>query len=444
MPEANASADGAVAQPEVATIVKAVKDGLADTYATKDEVATKDDLNTLNKSMNELKQLVKEKDSAAVAYAEPSRYGRLTAFKTADRAYDFGAALALTLYKEAPKLMGDKKLILPETAARLEKHLTNRGYLTKAAQVEGDNALGGFLVMDQFLNDMIDLRETYGVFPQHARVVAMSSDHVKRPRRVSGYTGYFVGEYASITESNATWDMVTLTARKYAHLATISNELNEDGMIDFAENFAKEAAWDTAKMIDLCGFIGDASSTYAGITGVTQKLLGLSATRANIAGLVVGAGNAWSELTLANMHAVAAKLPRYAQARAKWFVSQAFFDGVMHPLLTAAGGNTMMDLSGGAQQRFLGYPVVITQAMPVVEANDTVCALLGDLSLAAMYGTRRGMNFAVSEHTKFAEDAVQVRSTSRWDINVHDVGNESGTAASRIPGPVVGLLTAAS
>jgi hypothetical protein len=39
---------------------------------------------------------------------------------------------------------------------------------------------------------------------------------------------------------------------------------------------------------------------------------------------------------------------------------------------------------------------------------------------------------------------LTLRGTQRYDINVHDVGNASATASLRQPGPIVGLITAAS
>jgi HK97 family phage major capsid protein len=94
--------------------------------------------------------------------------------------------------------------------------------------------------------------------------------------------------------------------------------------------------------------------------------------------------------------------------------------------------------------RFLGDPVEITQAMPTVEANDTVVALYGNLPSAARLGDRRQTTIALSEHSRFANDEVEVRGTERLDIVVHDVGNAHATAGSRVAGPIVGLLLAAS
>jgi len=312
-------------------------------------------------------------------------------------------------------------------------------------QSEGVNEAGGFLVPEEFGNDLIDLKEQYGVFRRNTKIVPMSSDVQSDPRRTGGLTAVFEGEADTGAVSTLGWDRVSLTAKKLMVLARYSSEISEDSLISMADTLANEMAYAFANKEDECGFNGDGTSTYGGIVGVREKILNLSATRANIAGLVVGTGNLYSELALVDFEAVVAKLPEYADTpMAKWFVSRSFYYNVMVKLALAAGGNAAADIEAQRGKRYLGYDVEFTQVMPKVEANDQVCALLGDLSKGSRMGTRRDTTISLSEHVLHSTDQIQVRGTERFDINVHDVGNESGTAASRVPGPIVGLLTAAS
>jgi HK97 family phage major capsid protein len=311
------------------------------------------------------------------------------------------------------------------------------GIQTKALS-EGTNYLGGYLVPPEFSTDIIDLRETYGVARQVARVVPMSADTLTIPRRVGGLTAYFVGEAATITDSNKTWDQVSLVAKKLAALTLWSSELNEDAMISIGDDLAGEIAYAFSQKEDECYFNGDGTSTYGGITGVRSKLRNVDATISNIKGLQVATGNAYSEIVLSDFHGVMGRLPLYARNGAVWIMSAAFFDTVPHKLQVAAGGNTVVDIANGGVQRFLGYPVVLSQVMPTNEANSQICALLGNFRLGSTFGDRRLLSLALSSEYKFAEDQLAIRGTERFDINVHDVGNT--TAA----GPIVGLITAAS
>jgi HK97 family phage major capsid protein len=117
----------------------------------------------------------------------------------------------------------------------------------------------------------------------------------------------------------------------------------------------------------------------------------------------------------------------------------------MERVMLAAGGVTAAEIAAGRRQpMFMGYPVEFAQAMPSTEANSQVCALFGALDLSSLFGDRRMTTIATSEHLNFAEDELAIRGTERFDINNHDVGNASATAADRVPGPIVGLITAAS
>jgi len=318
-----------------------------------------------------------------------------------------------------------------------QKWCHENGIQSKAMS-EGNNFLGGYLVPPQFSNDIIDLREEFGVARRVARIVPMSSDTLTIPRRTGGLTAYFVGEGTTITTSDKTFDQVNLVAKKLACLTLWSSELSEDAIISIGDDLAGEIAYAFSLKEDECYFNGDGTSTYGGINGIRPKLKAVDGTIANIKGLQVASDNVYSGIVLGDFHGVLGRLPLYARAGAAWIMSTTFFDSVAHKLQTAAGGNTVVDIANGGVPRFLGYPVVFSQVMPTTEANSQVCALLGNYRLGTAMGDRRALTLALSTEFKFAEDQLAIRGTDRFDINVHDVGNTSAA------GPIVGLITAAS
>lgn len=312
------------------------------------------------------------------------------------------------------------------------------------------NSTGGVLVPDEFDQTIIDLRIQYGVFRRNANVSVMSSDTKVQPRRTGGLTPYFTGGGDAATESTKNWDSITLVAKKLSVLTKYENELSEDAVINIADDLASEIAYAFSKKEDECGFNGDGSSTYGGMIGVRSKLLGLSATRANISGLKVAATghNLWSEIDLADVQGVVAILPQFARmsGNVKWYCSHEFYATVLMRLAQAVGGVTATEIQNGFGPSFFGVPVEIVEVMPHTEANDQVCLLYGNLAQAATLGDRRGTTIAMSDSdgTDFAKGIMAIRGDTRFDINVHDVGNATATAADRAPGPIVGLLTAAS
>jgi HK97 family phage major capsid protein len=305
---------------------------------------------------------------------------------------------------------------------------------------EDNNALGGFLVPDEIDNNMIDLREEYGVFRRNAYRGVMSRDTLSRRRRKGGLTAYAVGEAAAGTESTKEWDLVELVAKKWIVLTTISNELNEDATISLGDDFASEVAFAFAEKEDLCGFTGTGSSAFHGIVGLQQAFTNLG-TVGNSASVVDGTGSTWSSLVLADFNALTGKILVRARRNAKWYCSSQFYAEVMERLAYASGGVTVTDIKDGApQQSFLGYPVELSEVLPNASATGFPC-FFGDLTLAAMFGDRRGTTIAFSDSAlnAFEQDEIAARGTTRFDIVVHDVGNNNATAANRKRGPIGAL-----
>lgn len=354
----------------------------------------------------------------------PTRARRCTAlraFKTENEAYAFGQWALGALFGNR-----SGQEYCRENGIAIVKGTEER------AQTEGVNTAGGFLVPHQFETTLIDLREQHGVFRRKARVVPMTSDTLSVPRRTGGLTTFWIGENTAITESQKGWDRVNLTAGKVGTLTKYSSELNEDSIINLAENLASEIAFAFSLEEDTVGFNGTGISTSGGITGITVKIDDGNHT----AGIVTqGTGSTFGAIVLGDFNDVVGKLPTFAEAGAEWYCSKAFFGGVMQKLIYAAGGNTVDHLTNKTGISFLGYPVNIVQVMQKVTATDTIVCLFGDLRQAAMFGDRRQTQIALSEHLNFAEDEIAIRGTQRFDIVSHDLGDTND------PGPIVALKT---
>lgn len=303
---------------------------------------------------------------------------------------------------------------------------------------------GSVLVQQQFGQDLIDLREQYGVVRGLFKRRQMTSDTRTDPRRGSGLTAYFVGEGSAGTESTKEWNQVRLTAKKLMVISRYTSELNMDAVMSIGDDLANEIAYAFAEKEDDCGINGDGTSTYGRITGVKAALNAAAGapTTTSAGGIIIGAGNTFAELTLANFHSVVGILPQYADTpNTTWLVHKVFWSTVMQRLAFAQGGVTTGEVHAGGRYEFLGYPVRISQKMPSTDNNSQVCALLGDFTLGASFGDRSldSIDFSteayVNSQSLWERDEIGVRGTERFDINVHDVGNTT-TA-----GPIVGLQT---
>lgn len=309
---------------------------------------------------------------------------------------------------------------------------------SSSGQSGSTNTAGGYLVPDELSSEIIDLRETYGVFRKNCRVVTMSSDTMIVPRRSSGLTGYFVAENNDATASTKAWDGVQLVAKKYAAMVRYSNEVAEDAIINLADDLAFEIGYTFALNEDNCGFIGDGTSTYGGMHGAAVKIN--DGTHSSSIYTAASGHTGFETLTLSDFHGVIGTIPQYALPNAKWYVSAYGFANSMQRLMWAGGGNTADSLSGGTGMAFLGFPVVISQVLNSTAGADVskIKLLFGDLAMAATLGSRREITITASRDRYFEFDQVALLGTERFDVNVHDIG--STTAA----GPIVALKTPGS
>lgn len=317
-----------------------------------------------------------------------------------------------------------------EVSARwIEDHRSNE---VLAAHSTGNNEKGGYAVPETMEASIVRLVEEYGVFRGNSFVYPMPSASVLIPRRTGGFTSYFVGENDAITASDLTLNQAKLDAKKLAVLTQVSSELNEDAIVALADLITMEIAYAFANKEDECGFNGDGTSTYGGITGLKSAL-----AAGSIQDAATGNDSALS-LDLADFEAAVGKLPMFPGIQPRWYMHKAVYWASAARLMDAAGGNTSMNLGNGPETTFLGYPVTFSQVMPSTTGTlaSTIVAYFGDIRMASTFGTRRGVSIRSDESVYFTSDAIAIRATERFDINVH----ERGTASAA--GPVVALKTA--
>ena len=350
------------------------------------------------------------KPTKLVKVESPKVHGRLRAFKSVDEAYRFG--------RWAMACMGSKKSA---------QWCADHDVLVTKGHVESTNTAGGFLVPDEFENSLINLRDQYGVFRANARIVPMSSDVKRMPRRTGTVTAFFVGEAAAGTQSQQAFDSVNLVAKKLMVLTKISSELNEDNVVALGDDLANEIAYGFAKKEDECGFDGDGTSTFGGILGLRNAIPagGTQDTSPAVTTLAT--------LTLSDLRRVVGKLATWADGpNTKWFMKRSVWNNAFLRLAEGANGNMLGDIQEGpGSLQFMGYPVVLTEAYTVSESDNGTYAFFGDLSLAAYLGDRRSttVEFSNSALNAFEQDELVVRGTERFDINVANVGDASVAGA---------------
>ena len=294
---------------------------------------------------------------------------------------------------------------------------------------------GGALVPGELSQAIIDIADSYGAYRGNADVWPMRSDSLSVPRSAADPEASFVNESGAIPESDPSWGLVNLMAKKIGVVTRIPTELIEDSVIAVADRTALQIGRAFAKKEDQCGFLGDGTSTYGGMQGIFNLLV----DGTHNASKVTAAANhdTMAEIDAADLAAVVGALPEIAQEGAKWYCSSTFWGNVFVRILLGLSGNAAGDVAAKVPKFYAGYPVITDPVLPAGVTTDysglTMCAF-GDLRLSSKFGSRRDIRIQLLTETYAAYDQIGVMGTERFDIVNHDLGNNT-TA-----GPMVGLI----
>jgi len=301
---------------------------------------------------------------------------------------------------------------------------------------------GSALVTTEMIPTLLRMFEEYGVFEADAMPVPMGAGQTVQPRMDSLLDLQCPGESKVTTATDLVTSLISHVAKTLTVLTAYSIELDEDSAIALGEMIAFIIARSYGYGIDKIGFLGDGTSTYFGFKGIVGALRAVDSTIGNIKSLVVGSGNAYSELTIADFEKVLGIYPQYADdGSAKWYMHRYFYYTVFVALALATTGTTASEVilgAGNVQKSALGYPVRFTQVMPRAAADSQICTIFGNLKMGAQLGRRGVLEIQQSDQAFFTQRLIAVLAARRLSINVHGVGDTTKA------GPICGLITAAA
>jgi HK97 family phage major capsid protein len=299
--------------------------------------------------------------------------------------------------------------------------------ICKKNQVEFNQQLGGALVPQVFVPQLIWLTEQYGAGPRLANVVPMGSESAAYPRKTGITAMTPMGEGSTMTVTTNSYGNVTLTAKEYGVLMSYSNSLFNDAAVNVADDIANTMAEAKAIAVDNAYFLGDGTSTYAGQVGLTAALPS--------GAYINGSGNSWSAITKDDFTSIMGAVQNINAARLGFTCSRQFFVQVMMRLDKAT--SQFKDISSGnlGGGTFMGYPVQFAQVMPITSASASRVCYFGDFTGGSMIGDRQDLTIATSEQFLFNTNSVAVRGVARFNVNIHGDGRGSTV------GPIAALVT---
>lgn len=259
-----------------------------------------------------------------------------------------------------------------ERFGQLAKAIYNRDIVQIKAVVPNNvtiDADGGYLVPDETKAEILELVKTFGQARKYVDVgqFPTNRDILKLPVDASNLSVYYPGENATITSSKGALSVIQMTAKKAAGLVTITDELKDMAIVDFAAYLKNKMAQ---------AFAIDEDSKVFGTTNTVFTGLFYSGNTYGYTGSETAVANITYDDLLSVVYGID---PNYTVG-AKWFMHRtmiAYLRGLKDsngmPLLTPANANGLPEL--------LGYEVVSVEngAPAAATAGISTLILFGNL-----------------------------------------------------------------
>lgn len=157
--------------------------------------------------------------------------------------------------------------------------LRGRGQINNAL-VEGTGTAGGYLVPDEFENQIITGLDDFDVIRSMAKVITTNGDH-KIPVATTHSSAAWKAEGAAYVESDPAFSQLALSAHKLTDLVTVSIELLQDSMFDIDQYLSEEfaRAFGIAEETAFC--VGTGSGQPTGIFTANGGSVGVTAAATN-------------------------------------------------------------------------------------------------------------------------------------------------------------------
>lgn len=274
-------------------------------------------------------------------------------------------------------------------------------------------ASGGFLVPEVLRAELLRVALESAIVRPRARVIPMDSARVPFPTIDStshasnvfgGVTGYWTEESGSLTETEATFGTVTLSARKLATYCEVPNELLQDSIISFSafisDILPKAIAWfeDTA---------------FVAGSGVGQPLGVMEA--AALVEVAKETGQDADSILWDNLVKMYSRMLPSSLGSAVWIANNDVFPQLATMALNVGTGGSAIWLNNGQAgppAMILGRPLILTEKMQTIgDAKDIAFVDFGYYLL----GDRMQMRAESSPHHKFQNDQTAYRVIERVD-----------------------------
>jgi HK97 family phage major capsid protein len=273
----------------------------------------------------------------------------------------------------------------------------------KAALQEGTTTEGGYLVPDEYGDEIIAFARVGSIALQDCRIWPMGTDVLRVPAEDGGVTVGVTAEETDATESEPTFREVVLTAKRVDAFSVMSNELLNDSKYDVVSHLTELFGEATGKFLDTEVIAGTSLGTgIETASGVNEVQLAAAKTIADI--------------TATNLSEMIMKLEGYKLPGAKFYAPKAFAH-YARLIKDGAGSYIWGAMNASDPGNVYGYPLTINDQFPA-SAVDTIMAIFGNLKYVAL-GRRDGdMSLDLDPYGLFKSYQTRTRIVTRWALSV--------------------------
>ncbi|WP_438979906.1 phage major capsid protein [Polynucleobacter sp.] len=245
-------------------------------------------------------------------------------------------------------------------------------------QNETTNADGGYLVPDpDFIAEVTRLEEQYGVAVRNARLWDTNSDSVKMNKKATGVTMYETGEQVQKTGTKMTFGQDLVALRKFAAIASVTDELDEDAAVNIWNELTMDFAREKARIEDVLVF-----------TDPTTGIINTSGVAA------ISVGNAITDMTFDHLNQAVYSVPTESMNGGKFYLNRKIL-GVVQRLKDQNDNYIWLPgPNGSVTGTIWGYPYELVEVLHGTDTANDGFIVFGNLKYSTLI-RKRGLQLTM-------------------------------------------------
>lgn len=274
----------------------------------------------------------------------------------------------------------------------------------KALMAEGAGSTGGYLVPEEFTNELLAFARLQSLALRHCRVWPMSEMICTIPIESTGVSVAWTAEGIAATESEPTVSEVTLTAKKLDAFGAVTNELLADSAIDIVSWLTQLFAEAIGQELDNQVFNGSGTPC----SGVLTAACGYS---------VVMSETNFSSISGTYLSQMISRLSANKRSGARFFAEKT----VLHYIRTLKDTNNQFlfaQIGGQVPGTIWGFPYDETEKITGTTAANTAFLSFGDLRYFCLGRRLQTTTLDLDPYTYFKESKTQFRIVNRWGMSI--------------------------